>query len=373
MRFNILYILIFTFSFISFQCKPESYSKKNTDSTKTQEKEIQKEEKKEISVIGVGDIMMGSNYPSPGSLPPEDGKYLFEEVKGILRDADITCGNLEGTLLDKGGTPKKCRDSSGNCFSFRMPTRYAEYLKEAGFDFMNIANNHSGDMGMEGRESTYGTLEKNEISFAGTTDYPTAILEADGVKYGFAGFAPNNGTVSIINLEKAKQIITDLKAEADIVIVFFHGGAEGASAQRVNGYSETYLGENRGNVYEFAHAVIDAGADVVFGSGPHVTRAIELYNDRFIAYSLGNFCTYGKFGLNGATGIAPIIKIFISKEGKFIKGEITPIKQIKHGFPVVDEDGTVIKTIQNLTAKDFPETELVIKDDGSIVKKQVNK
>jgi poly-gamma-glutamate capsule biosynthesis protein CapA/YwtB (metallophosphatase superfamily) len=355
---------------MSFQCGKETNSVKNPDTTKTEAKEIAKKEKDILSVIGAGDIMMGSNYPSAGSLPPDDGKFLFDDVKNILQDADITCGNLEGTLLDKGGTPKKCRDSSGNCFSFRMPTRYADYLKAAGFDFMSLANNHSGDMGTEGRESTYETLEKNEISFAGTMDYPTAILESDGIKYGFAGFAPNNGTVSINNIEKAKQIISDLKAETDIVIVFFHGGAEGTSAQRVSGYSETYLGENRGNVYEFAHAVIDAGADVVFGSGPHVTRAIELYNNRFIAYSLGNFCTYGKFGLAGATGIAPIIKVYINKEGKFIKGEITPVKQIKRGFPVVDEDGAVIKTIQSLTSKDFPETGLKIGDDGKIERKR---
>jgi poly-gamma-glutamate capsule biosynthesis protein CapA/YwtB (metallophosphatase superfamily) len=354
-----------------FQCKPTgTYNYNKTDSTKKQKENLKEKEDKElISIIGVGDIMPGTNYPSAGSLPPDDGKYLFEDVNDILQNADITIGNLEGTFLDKGGNPKKCKDSTGNCHSFRIPTRYAEYLNEAGFDFMNLANNHSGDMGEEGRKSTYRTLEKNDISFAGTLDYPTAILESDGVKYGFVGFAPNNGTVSLINIKEAKEIITDLKSESDIVIVYFHGGAEGNSAQHVSGYGETFLGENRGNVYEFAHAVIDAGADVVFGSGPHVTRVIELYNGRFIAYSLGNFCTYGKFNLNGAMGIAPIIKIFINKNGEFVKGEITPIKQVRRGFPVIDEDNNVIKTLQTLTKKDFPNTELIIGDDGGIAKK----
>ena len=365
---KISYILILLFSFNAYECKQETNIDKNSDSTKVEEKKTKEE--KLISIIGVGDIMMGSNYPSAGSLPPDDGKYLFEDVKEILEDADITCGNLEGTLLDKGGIPKKCGDSTGkNCHSFRMPTRYAEYLKDAGFDFMSLANNHSGDMGLEGRESTYRTLEKNEISFAGTLDYPTAILEYDGIKYGFAGFAPNNGTVSILNLDKASEIISDLKKESDIVIVFFHGGAEGNSAQRVPRRNEMYLGENRGDVYEFSHAVIDAGADVVFGSGPHVTRAIELYKNRIIAYSLGNFCTYGKFGLSGATGIAPILKVFVNKKGEFIRGEITAIKQIKRGFPVIDEKGMVIKTMQELAKKDFPNTELIIGDDGKFEKK----
>ena len=351
-----------------FQCKPDSNSGRNTDTVKTAGKEMSIEKKDELTVIGVGDIMMGTNYPSPGSLPPDDGKYLFDDVKEILSDADITCGNLEGTLLDRGGTPKKCRDSSGNCYSFRMPVRYAEYLKDAGFDFMNLANNHGGDMGIEGRKSTYETLEKNEIEYAGTLDYPTTVLEKDGIKYGFAGFAPNNGTNSINNLKKAGQIISELKEQADIVIVFFHGGAEGTSAQHVGGYSETFLGENRGNVREFAHAVIDAGADVVFGSGPHVTRAIELYSSRFIAYSLGNFCTYDKFDLRGVTGLSPIIKIFINRKGEFVKGEITAVKQIKRGIPVIDENKSIIKIIQNLTKEDFPESRLMIDNDGKIEK-----
>jgi hypothetical protein len=365
------YILLLFLPAFFLQCKPTStYNYNKTDSVKIQKENLKEKEDKElISIIGVGDIMPGTNYPSAGSLPPDDGKDLFEDVKDILQNADITIGNLEGTFLDKGGTPKKCKDSTGNCHSFRMPTRYAEYLKEAGFDFMNLANNHSGDMGIEGRESTYKTLEKNDISFAGTLDYPTAILESDGIKYGFVGFAPNNGTLNLINIDKAKEIITDLKSESDIVIVYFHGGAEGNSAQRVSGYEETFLGENRGNVYEFAHAVIDAGADVVFGSGPHVTRAIELYNDRFIAYSLGNFCTYVKFDLRGAMGYAPIIKIYINNNGEFLRGEIIPVKQVRRGIPVTDEEKNVIKIMQTLTGKDFPESELIIGDDGRIAKK----
>lgn len=368
MNRKILLILIFTAVF--FGCKPDKPTHNAKDTSRVKESEVKKDKSELLSIIGVGDIMLGTNYPSNGSLPPDDGKYLLEDVTEILEDADITCGNLEGTLLDKGGIPKKCNDSTGkNCHSFRMPTRYAEYLRDAGFDFMNLANNHSGDMGLEGRESTYRTLEKNEISFAGTLDYPVAILKYDGVNYGFAGFAPNIGTVSILNLEKAAEIISDLKKEADIVIVFFHGGAEGVSAQRVPRSNEMYLGEKRGDVYEFAHTVIDAGADVVFGSGPHVTRAIELYKNRIIAYSLGNFCTYGKFGLAGATGIAPILKVFVNRKGEFVRGEITAVKQVRRGFPVMDEKAAVIKTMQELTRKDFPGTGLVIEDDGKIIKR----
>lgn len=349
-----------------YGCKKENLesikeSVENVLSDSTQDKEAL------LSVICVGDMMLGSNYPSSASLPPDDGKFLLSGVENVLRDADVTCGNLEGTFLDKGGTPKRCGDSvSANCISFRMPEHYAGYIQDAGFDFMNLANNHSGDMGPVGREKTAEVLEKYEIKFAGTVDYPTATLESRGLKIGFAGFAPNAGTLSILNLEKAALIVEELKKENDIVIVAFHGGAEGSGAQRVPGRNETYLGENRGNVFEFAHAVIDAGADLVYGHGPHVTRALELYNGKLIAYSLGNFCTYGKFGLAGALGLAPVLKVYMDKSGNFVRGEITAVKQIKRGIPVIDDDKRVISIIQNLTQSDFPDTQIDIDDDGNI-------
>ena len=130
-----------------------------------------------------------------------------------------------------------------------------------------------------------------------------------------------------------------------------------------------FLGENRGNVYEFSHAVIDAGADIVFGHGPHVTRAVELYKDRFIAYSMGNFCTYSRFNLKGNGGYAPIIHVNVEKKtGKFLSGKIIPIKQPGEGGPVYDPDKQAITDIQSLTKADFPEMKLVIGDDGSMTR-----
>ena len=356
-------ILLFILS-----CKQTNSIKLNSNSVNDTTKESKYEFRDDslLSIIGVGDIMMGSNYPNSSSLPPDDGKYLFQDVSDILNSADITCGNLEGTLLDAGGTPKVCNDSGGHCISFRMPEHYASYLKDAGFDFLNLANNHSGDMGIKGRESTVETLDKYDLCYAGTLEYPTVIFEKNGIKYGFAGFAPNRGTNSINNFNNAKEIVSDLKNQVDIVIVFFHGGAEGVSAQNVPKRDEIFLGEDRGDVYEFAHGMIDAGADVVFGSGPHVTRAIELYDDRIIAYSLGNFCTYAKFDIKGVLGIAPIIKIYINNKGEFKEGKIIPVKQIKRGIPVLDDKKQVIKVLQNLSEKNFPQSKLIIDDDGFI-------
>lgn len=320
------------------------------------------------SVVMVGDMMLGTNYPSESSLPPNDGKDILSDPAEILSSGDVTIGNLEGTLLDKGGTPKQCGDPS-NCVAFRMPEHYAGYIKSAGFDMMNLANNHSGDMGDIGRKSTQSTLKEHGLKFAGHLTCSTAVFEKDGIKFGLAGFAPNNGTVSIHDLKNAARIVKELKQVCNIVIIAFHGGAEGSGATRVPRRNELYLGENRGDVYEFSHAVIDAGADIVFGHGPHVPRGVELYKDKFIAYSLGNFCTYGKFGLSGNLGLAPILKLYIDKKGNFQMGRIFPFKQVRRGFPVYDESFGAVELMKRMTESDFPETMIEISPDGKIVKK----
>lgn len=319
-----------------------------------------------VSIIGVGDMMLGTNYPSASYLPPKGGTTMLADVEHILKDADVTFGNLEGTILDKGGTAKRCSNPS-LCYVFRSPESYVQHFTKAGFDVLSIANNHSGDFGPVGRQRTKAVLDEAGISYAGLagTD-ESSIFERNGLKYGFCAFAPNRGTCDIRNITKAKSIVAELEKQVDIVIVSFHGGAEGSKHQHVPKKTETYYGENRGNVYQFAHAVIDAGADIVFGHGPHVTRAVELYKDRFITYSMGNFCTYGRFNVRGVAGIAPIFKIYTNRNGAFSYGEITSIFQQKTHGPKLDEQNRAINKIIELTKSDFPDTPLRIDEEGRI-------
>lgn len=319
-----------------------------------------------ITIIGVGDIMLGTSYPE-GYLPPDDGKHLLTAVEKHLQNATITFGNHEGTLFDGKGTPKQCANPAV-CYAFKSPERYALYLKRAGFDLMSVANNHSGDFGPEARERTIQVLQNAGIASSGTTTKPFVVLEKGGMKYGLASFAPNKGTQSLNNYTEAKKIVRFLDSLCDIVIVSFHGGAEGKTKQHVLRRNEIFLGEDRGDVYKFSRAVIDAGADVVFGHGPHVTRAVDLYKGRFIIYSLGNFATYGRFNLDGPAGMAPIMKVYVDSDGKFLKGQIIATKQIGEGVPVLDANGEVIERIRELTSEDFPEAKLKINDDG-VVKK----
>ena len=324
-----------------------------------------------ISIIGVGDIMLGSNYPSSAFLPPDDGLHLLDSVKDLLGTADVTFGNLEGTFLNSGGKPKRC-NTPDHCVCFRMPEHYAEYLKNAGFDVVSTANNHSNDMGEEGRLSTMETLDRYSMKYAGYSNYPVTIFEKNGIKYGFTAFAPNTETQNLNDITNVRIIVSELKKQCKILIVSFHGGAEGYSAQRVLRRHEIFLGEDRGNVYEFAHEVIDAGADIVFGHGPHVPRAMELYKNKIIAYSLGNFCTYGKFSFSGPQGVAPILKVYLDTNGNFVKGNIYSFKQINRGVPVPDYDLNAVKIIKELTEKDFPESSLMINENGSVENTNLN-
>lgn len=326
---------------------------------------VQIAKKDTLTFIGVGDIMMGTNYPNEDRLPSNNARDLMREVSPILSSADVTMGNLEGTLLDKGGTPKYCKNPD-ICYVFRSPTSFVENLVTAGFDIMSIANNHAGDFGDAGRKSSMKTLDSVGIKYAGIITKPYVIFEKDNMTYGFAAFAPNTGCASINDLETAKATIQHLDSLVDVVIVSFHGGAEGSKYEHVPRKHELFVGEDRGDVYRFAHTLIDAGADVIFGHGPHVTRAVEVYKKRFIAYSLGNFCTYGGFNLSGVNGIAPLIKVYTSPEGEFYQAHITPIYQAPMSPVRIDSQRRVIKRIRELVAEDFPETTIHISDDGWI-------
>lgn len=325
--------------------------------------------RREVTITAVGDIMPGTGYPTTDYLPPDNGVSLFKNVAPYLKSADITFGNLEGALLDEGETVKGCLDPK-RCFAFRIPESYVDLLTGAGFDLLSLANNHISDFGVPGKERTVAVLKEAGIHFAGLTTHPWTVFEKSGITYGFCAFAPNKGTVSLLDLEEARRIVRHLETVSDITIVSFHGGAEGYANRHVTGETEMFLGEDRGNIGEFAHSVIDWGADLVFGHGPHVTRAVELYRNRFVAYSLGNFCTYKRFNLLGPNGIAPILNITTDGEGRFLSGTIIPVRQEHLKGPRPDPDRAAIREIIELSRSDFPDSPLIIEPDGSIVKKE---
>lgn len=317
----------------------------------------------------VGDMVLGLNYPDDSpAFAEDDGAKLLDHVREYLVSADIAVGNLEGVLLDGGGEPKCVRDER-YLHLFRMPERYAAHLAAAGFDVMTIANNHARDFGIEGLESTLRTLEASGVAAVGVEDMcETAVVERDSVRYGFCGFAPNRAMCNIHDYALAERLIGELRREhrCDIVVVTFHGGAEGAEHCHVPRSVEEYAGEKRGNVYEFAHRCIDAGADLVFGHGPHVVRGMELYRGRLIAYSLGNFCTPYGVSKQGRSGYAPVLCVDVTADGEFAGGEIVSAVQVGRSGPVIDGACRAAKEMKRLSREGFPESRLVIDDDGKL-------
>ncbi len=317
-----------------------------------------------LTIIGVGDMMLGSNFPSKATLP-EHPEALLQTLTPYLQNASLTFGNIEGVFLNEGGTSK---GSGANVYSFRQPEVYASYLKDAGFDVFSVANNHVNDFGTLGRHNTMKVLDALGMPYAGFIERPDIIFEHKGVRYGFAAFAPNKGCADFMDLEQAQARVRYLAQHSDVVLVSFHAGAEGAKAQHVLRKEELFYNQNRGNVYAFSHAMIDAGASVVFGHGPHVTRAVELYKNKFIAYSLGNFCTYGQFNLKGPNGVAPLIKVYTTAKGDFIKADVLSIKQEGEGGPILDPNYKAFQFLKTLTQEDFPETPLRFEENQYILK-----
>lgn len=313
---------------------------------------------KRIRLAAVGDIVMGS---SPYGLPPDGGRSFFSAVDSLIA-GDYVMGNLEGTLSTGGSS--KCGTSSGpNCFAFRTPPSYAKWLAKAGFMTMNVANNHAFDFGAIGQRETLRALRANGLRHTGRPGQIT-IQTVKGVRIASVGFASYKWAGSLTDIPAAKALVAKAASRADIVVVAMHAGAEGADATHVRPGSETYLGEPRGNSIAFTHAVIDSGADFVWGSGPHVLRGMEFYKGRLIAYSLGNFAGYKVFGLGGTLSTSAVLQVTLDADGTFISGRIRPTKIVAPGYP--SPGGGAVALIRGLSRQDFQATSARVAANGSI-------
>jgi len=316
-----------------------------------------------LTIAMTGDIMMGTTFPSL-MLPANQGRDLFRDAKDILLRADLALGNLEGTLCDGGRSTK---GNGPNSYSFRTPTSYAHLLKEAGFDYLSMANNHANDFGQEGIESTERCLDSMGILYSGIAGrVESAVIKRQGLRIGLCAFGHNSYTLKHTDLETVGRIVDKLAKETDLVIVSFHGGAEGRTKNHLPQSSESFLGENRGAVRQLAHFCIDHGADVVYGHGPHVTRAIEVYKGRFVAYSLGNFCTPYNVSLTGISGYAPLVEIKIDHQGRFLSGQIHSMLQQRGVGPRLDTTNSAAQEMKSLSEADVPKSEASISRTGAI-------
>jgi hypothetical protein len=231
--------LLLSIGIYAVQLTDSSVASQNVDSLKVQEKKkIVSKDNETITLVAVGDIMMGTNYPSESYLPPKDIK-LMDPILEYLKMGDIVFGNLEGTVLNSGGEVKSCGDPT-KCYAFRQPEYFLDQLKEAGFNMLSIANNHVGDFGATGRKNTVRALTEKGFCFAGQTTCPTGVMTIKGLKIGFTAFAPNNGCLALTDYTLLTNTVKELDKICDIVIVSFHGGAEGPGATHVPKKTELF-------------------------------------------------------------------------------------------------------------------------------------
>ena len=303
-----------------------------------------------ITIGWVGDTTPGSRY----GLAPDHGRALFGHLPALLRKPDLMIANLEGTYSTPG--PSKCGGGSGGtCYAFQAPPSYAEALAWSGIDLVNMANNHSMDYLRRGYLQTQAALKKVGVAYAGPPGKIT-IVKVHGVRVAVMGFSPYPWSAPLNDIPTAAALVRRAARRADVVIVLMHAGAEGADQIHTPYGSQYFLGEDRGNVRAFAHAMVKAGADLVLGSGPHVIRGIERYRNRLIAYSLGNFAGWRNFALGGNLSLSGLLTVRITKSGRILGGRWLPLRLVSPGVPAVDRSKQSLRLVRSLSASDFART-----------------
>ncbi|MFC7550287.1 CapA family protein [Plantactinospora sp. GCM10030261] len=314
-----------------------------------------------ISLSATGDIIMGN---APNRLPANGGKGFFSEVREALA-ADLVMGNLEEPLTDDTGSGK-CGAGSTNCHQFRAPPSYAKHLVDAGFHLLNQANNHGNDFGAAGYRNTQRALEQAGLKHTGAPDQVT-VVDVQGVSVAVVGFSSYPWSNSLTDLDAAAEVIKKADQQADLVVVQVHMGAEGSDKIHVKQGTEIYLGENRGNPKAFSRTVIDAGADLVIGHGPHVLRGLEFYQGRLIAYSLGNFAGGGGIlRKEGRLGLSGIVKVSLRPDGTFEGGQFISTYLNAAGRPVPDSRARGLALVKEVTSEDFGNTGANLDGSGRI-------
>jgi Bacterial capsule synthesis protein PGA_cap len=310
-----------------------------------------------ISLNWVGDIAISTEL----GLPAHGLQRALAPVSPLLHDADLTLGNLEGTLSVGGGS--KCGAAPlQHCFAFQAPPSTAGDLRALGFGLVNQANNHALDYGPDGQQQTLAALREYGLPYTGLPGQ-IAVLPVHGVRVAFLGFAPYHYTGDLLDIPGAVSLIHQARREAQIVVVIIHAGAEGSDQVHTPSGEEVFLGEGRGRTRAFAHAAIDAGASLVLGSGPHVPRAVEAYHGHLIAYSLGNFFGYRTLGSGGPLSLSGVLHVTLAPSGALLAARWDSVV-LDGGLPRPDPTAAAAKLVATLSAEDFPSDHFVIDDRG---------
>ncbi len=301
-----------------------------------------------IVIRAVGDVVLGSNYPKY-RLPDDNTKKRIAALHQELSHADIVVGNLEGVLSDHGKSRKDT--TKHGLFTFRMPEAYAVTLREMGFDVMSLANNHSMDFGEAGLASTLNALKANGIQPMGVPGAEMPRIKIRNTTVAFLNYSYLPAFARIDDEQRIRSEIKQARASADLVVVTVHGGKEGTIAIGAPDGDEYFMHEFRGDMLKFCHLAIDSGADVVFGHGPHVVRPYEIYKDKPIFFSLGNFVGYRSLSTKDKLANSIVAEVRFSPKGKLLGAGIIPLKLDRSGIPSVDYSAANLDALDSLLAE----------------------
>lgn len=233
-----------------------------------------------ITITATGDVTIGGDTRKKTQsifdkeLDAHDGDltFPFANVRDIFEADDLTLINFEGTLTNT-------KSATNNTYSFAAPPEYVQVLSSSSVEAVSLENNHVLDHGQQGYADTCAALEEAGILYSGHLG--SSIFTTDtGVRIGMLAYQTFNGKYPVI-YESMPQDIAKLREEGcDIVIVSYHWGDE-----------KDYVPNER--QVPLGRATIDAGADLVIGHHSHRMNPIELYNGKYICYSLGNFSFAG--------------------------------------------------------------------------------
>jgi hypothetical protein len=303
-----------------------------------------------VSIAWGGDVTLGSSYGKP----PARGWPQLAPVAPVLRSADLAAVNYEGTFAPGG--PSKCGGSdSDNCFAFQAPPANARTLARAGVEVVNLANNHAFDFGPAGYRGTRAALDRAGVRATGAPGQ-IRLIRAGGVRLGLVGFSSYPWSAPLNDLGRVTRLVRAADRRADIVVAFFHGGAEGSDKLHVPYRREYAFGENRGHLRRFARRAVDAGADLVLGSGPHVLRGMQLYRGRLIAYSLGNLTGWKNFSTAGTLSYSALLTVELSPRGRLTSGRVTSLRLNGIGVPRLDRTNGAARLMRRLGRSDFGES-----------------
>jgi hypothetical protein len=355
-----------------------------------------------VTLAFVGDINLGT-LTIPGGVPPDEGRGLLDAAREALV-GDLVVGNFEGVLGDSGTTYKCGREGTRvtladtaqpepvepkprpaaaprpkpgapppaprMCYAFLTPTALAPRLAEGGFTHLGLANNHANDFGDEARTATVRILDSLGLRTYG----PLGSVAVDTIRrgdslttVGLLGFATYPYAYDLLDIARSAAVVDSVRDLVDLLVVTFHGGAEGSKALHVPEAAESLGREPRGDLRAWARAVIDAGADGVVGHGPHVLRGIEYYRGKPIAYSLGNFLTYRGFNLAGPLGLTGVLQLEAGPDLAWRRARFVPMLQLPRSGPAPDPGRAALDLIRTLSREDFGDSAARFGAEGEIL------